>query len=546
MSSSSSDELEERLEEAFDGIFQNIHDDIVAGRRKNKGQRTYIERNREEGHIRLWNDYFSEEPTFPRHLFRRHFRMNKDLFMRIVYRLSEDFRFFQHRRDATGRDGLSPLQKCTAAIRLLAYGSAADSVDEYLRLGESTSLSCLDNFTEGIIRLFGDEYLRRPTPEDLQRLLDIGEKRGFPGMAGSIDSMHWEWKNCPTEWKGQYTRGSGKPTIVLEAVASQDLWIWHAFFGPPGTLNDLNVLDRSTVFDDILEGRAPRVRYVVNGHQYDLAYYLTDGIYPNWSTFIQSISLPQGGKAELFAKVQESTRKDVERAFGVLQAWFAIVKTSALLWDKAKIGQIMRACIILHNMIVEDERDGYTQYNTTEFEEGETSRSSQVDMSYSTEMPSNLGNMLGIRNHLLDRLLARKRLRSPRPDPTILKLQHTANQPYLRGSPQCQQSSHEAPLRCLSDASSLRRWLNVIKPDKVYNLAAQSHVAVSFEIPDYTSDVVATGALRLLEAVRSHMADNGRDVKYYQAGSSEMFWSILLEIKEHSEEQERERERERE
>ncbi|KAL0771876.1 putative nuclease HARBI1 [Brassica napus] len=403
MSSSSSDELEERLEEAFDGIFQNIHDDIVAGRRKKKGQRTYIERNREEGHIRLWNDYFSEEPTFPRYLFRRRFRMNKDLFMRIVYRLSEEFRFFQQRRDATGRDGLSPLQKCTAAIRLLAYGSAADSVDEYLRLGESTALSCLDNFTEGIIRLFGDEYLRRPTSEDLQRLLDIGEKRGFPGMVGSIDCMHWEWKNCPTEWKGQYTRGSGKPTIVLEEVASQDLWIWHAFFGPPGTLNDLNVLDRSPFFMTFwkveLQGSG------TSSTDTSMIWRTTSStVYIQNGQHLSNLShSPQGGKAELFAKVQESTRKDVERAFGVLQARFAIVKNPALLWDKAKIGQIMRACIILHNMIVEDERDGYTQYNTTEFEEGETSRSSQVDMSYSTEMPSNLGNMLGIRNHLRER-----------------------------------------------------------------------------------------------------------------------------------------------
>ncbi|XP_048634580.1 uncharacterized protein LOC106437686 isoform X1 [Brassica napus] len=171
--------------------------------------------------------------------------------------------------------------------------------------------------------------------------------------------------------------------------------------GSPGTLNDINVLDRSPVFDDIYEGRAPRVTYMVNGHQYDLAYYLTDGIYPKWSTFIQSITLPQGPKAELFAKVQEATRKDVERAFGVLQARFAIVKNPALSLDKGKIGNIMRACIILHNMIVENERGGYTLYDTSEFEEGESSRSSHVE--HINNMPTHFGNMLGLRNHVRDR-----------------------------------------------------------------------------------------------------------------------------------------------
>ncbi|XP_071716284.1 GDP-mannose 4,6 dehydratase 1 [Rutidosis leptorrhynchoides] len=78
----------------------------------------------------------------------------------------------------------------------------------------------------------------------------------------------------------------------------------------------------------------------------------------------------------------------------------------------------------------------------------------------------------------------------------------------------------------LTDASSLRRWIDTIAPDEIYNLAAQSHVAVSFEIPDYTADVVATGSLRLLEALRSHIVSSGRShVKYYQAGSSEMFGS---------------------
>uniref|UniRef100_A0A0D3E8N0 DDE Tnp4 domain-containing protein n=1 Tax=Brassica oleracea var. oleracea TaxID=109376 RepID=A0A0D3E8N0_BRAOL len=256
--------------------------------------------------------------------------MNKTLFMHIVDRLSNEFHFFRQKKNALGRASLSPLQKCTEVIRVMAYGSAADTVDEYLRLGETTTRSCLENFVEGIIYFFGYEYLRRPAPVDLQRLLDIGEQRGFPGMIGSIDCMHWEWKNYPTAWKWQYSRGSGKPTIVLETVASYDLWIWHAFFGPPGTLNDINVLDRSPVFDDIINGQAPQVTYSVNGREYHLAYYLTDDIYPKWATFIQSIPIPQGPKAVLFAQRQEAVRKDVERAFGVLQARFAIVKNPSL------------------------------------------------------------------------------------------------------------------------------------------------------------------------------------------------------------------------
>ena len=75
----------------------------------------------------------------------------------------------------------------------------------------------------------------------------------------------------------------------------------------------------------------------------------------------------------------------------------------------------------------------------------------------------------------------------------------------------------------LFDAFALRKWVDAICPDEVYNLGAQSHVGVSFENLDYTADVVATGALRLLEAVRTHIETTGRQVRYYQAGSSEMY-----------------------
>eukprot|EP00271_Cylindrocystis_brebissonii_P001303 TRINITY_DN1159_c1_g6_i1.p1 TRINITY_DN1159_c1_g6~~TRINITY_DN1159_c1_g6_i1.p1 ORF type:complete len:352 (+),score=56.68 TRINITY_DN1159_c1_g6_i1:219-1274(+) len=75
----------------------------------------------------------------------------------------------------------------------------------------------------------------------------------------------------------------------------------------------------------------------------------------------------------------------------------------------------------------------------------------------------------------------------------------------------------------LADSTCLRKCLDTVKPDEVYNLGAQSHVGVSFENPEFTADVVGTGSLRFLEAVRSHIAYTGRTVKYYQAGSSEMY-----------------------
>jgi len=77
----------------------------------------------------------------------------------------------------------------------------------------------------------------------------------------------------------------------------------------------------------------------------------------------------------------------------------------------------------------------------------------------------------------------------------------------------------------LQDGNSLRRIIDQVQPDEIYNLGAQSHVKVSWDQPEYTADVVGLGTLRLLEAIRSHQDSLGRKVKFYQAGSSEMFGS---------------------
>ena len=192
-----------------------------------------IFRNRVQGHEQLYLDYFAKTPVYPPNLFRSRFRMNRSLFLRILSMVEAYDSYLVQKNDALGVIGLSSLQKMTTAMRMLAYGVPADSVDDYVRIGESTAIESLTKFVKAVVAIFSDEYLRSPNNDDIARLLAVGTSRGFPGMLGSIDCMHWKWKNCPTAWKGMYSGHIHEPTIILEVVTSYDLWIWHAFFGLP-------------------------------------------------------------------------------------------------------------------------------------------------------------------------------------------------------------------------------------------------------------------------------------------------------------------------
>ncbi|XP_047964885.1 uncharacterized protein LOC125209325 [Salvia hispanica] len=277
-------------------------------------RRRYIPRNHTGAHDRLFADYFAEEPRYPADVFRRRFRMRRSLFLRIVNALSARYPEFRlPARRSSGSPDNRPWQKCTCCHPALAYGGSADMFDEYLQCGETTGNECLKNFCQGVREIFGEHYLRSPDAADCQFLLDWHWRtHGFPGMLGSIDRMHWQWKNCPTAWRGQFTTGY----------------------------------------------KGPSIEFTANGNVHNMGYYLADGIYPQWPVFLKTIRCPLGDRRRYFARAQESARKDVERAFGVLQSRFALVKGPTRFFYQGDIADIMYACIIMHNMIIDDEHEG--------------------------------------------------------------------------------------------------------------------------------------------------------------------------------------------
>jgi hypothetical protein len=123
------------------------------------GRRPNLPRGFEEGYQRLYKDYLAPEPVYGDYLFRRRFWMHRPL-LKIVEDVTAHNQYFKQKHDALGRPGLYPVQKITSALRMLAYGGAADLNDKYIRIAESTSLQALNKFCSSIIELYSKEFLR--------------------------------------------------------------------------------------------------------------------------------------------------------------------------------------------------------------------------------------------------------------------------------------------------------------------------------------------------------------------------------------------------
>ncbi|XP_042939334.1 uncharacterized protein LOC122274354 [Carya illinoinensis] len=210
-------------EDDSDVVLNEEADGQSSRHRDNRQSRKFIRHDHIQGHERLFRDYFTENLVYPSNLFQMRFWMSRPLFLHILNEIEYYEPYFVHRRDNTGRLGLSSMQKITVALRMMVYGVTGDFMDEYIRIGESTAIESLKKFSETIVSVFSDEYMWSLNANDITQLFAVAEQQGFPRMLGSINCMHWKWKNYPEAWKGMYSGHIREPTVILVAVVSYDL-----------------------------------------------------------------------------------------------------------------------------------------------------------------------------------------------------------------------------------------------------------------------------------------------------------------------------------
>jgi hypothetical protein len=156
-----------------------------------KKQEGNVDRDREAGRVRLYKDYFDPIILICKaKAFRRWYRMSRELFLVILNGVRDYDDYFEAKYDCTGKIGFTSYQKCSAAVRQLAYGVPGYLIDDYMRMSESTCHEAMYRFCEDVIAVFEEYNMREPNMDDTAWLLSIKESRGFPGMLGNIDCMY--------------------------------------------------------------------------------------------------------------------------------------------------------------------------------------------------------------------------------------------------------------------------------------------------------------------------------------------------------------------
>jgi hypothetical protein len=272
--------------------------------------------------------------------------------------------FYLKTVSVSGKVGSSFEARLLLPLKTLSYGVATHCFCDYFQMSKQFARDACKQFDAAVATVYQDEFLRLPTAEDIKDIYTLHKHaHKVNGMFGSLDCSHTYWKNCPTAWQGSYKGKEGKPSIVLEGICDYHLFFWHVSYGYAGTMNDKNILSMSPLLGSMIDGtfeeleaEAGVVPYTIEGtvEPFQKGFILVDGIYPRYSRFVKGIKEPMGPAESRFTQWQESARKDIERAFGVLKNKFQFMDRPMHLYQLNDIAARVTTCMILHNVCVSD------------------------------------------------------------------------------------------------------------------------------------------------------------------------------------------------
>jgi hypothetical protein len=322
-------------------------------------KRRYIEWDRDRAQQCIMDDYLGPVPKFNEDGFKRMFRVSRRNYDMIRAKLCLSDPFFRDSFDARRRRSISIDAKILMALKYISYGAAINAFRDYFQMGESTSRLCVSHFVHGVLSCddIRNKYFRKMSTADAKRVEKMHyDVHGIRGMAFSLDCSHFFGGKCPIKYHGQYKGKESGPTVVVEAACDYNLWFWHCVFGYVGTMNDINIWDSSMLHQSLHDGTFESNDFVfeIGGQLFDKLWFLTDGIYPELSRFVKTISEPRNRWEALYAIWQEAKRKDVERGFGVIKKKFGFLQIPFQMYDIENIAEIVYCCFILHNMAVEE------------------------------------------------------------------------------------------------------------------------------------------------------------------------------------------------
>eukprot|EP00968_Pinguiococcus_pyrenoidosus_P026774 scaffold7331_cov316-Pinguiococcus_pyrenoidosus.AAC.1 len=322
-------------------------------------QRKMVKRDFQRATEAIFQDWLGPAPTFSAKRFQETFRLSRSVYDMVFAAVSADDDFFQQRVNAAGRLGVSGHAKVLVALQMLGHGGAPAAYSHYYQMSDTLARDSMKRFARSVINVFKDEFLRPMTNADAERVAAAHqEKFGIGGYLGGIDCTHLKWDRCPNAWHGHYSGKEGFPTIVVEALFSDDLRCWHMEYGSPGSQNDITVFRGSPLMEAMISDTMPVLPpYTLNGRVRTSGYISADGIYPNLAWFWKGGS--EGGcpRESYMIKRQEAIRKAAERGFGVLKIRWKILYHGINYFLVGEIGEIVECCFILHNMMIEASRE---------------------------------------------------------------------------------------------------------------------------------------------------------------------------------------------